>query len=126
MTCTGCQAKVQAQLSKVNGVNNVSIDLLKGEASIEMAKHIPTQDLQAALKDYPKYQLTESLVVPKAKAFLVEDEKRSWLETYKPILLVFGYILGVTLLVEYSNGGFYWMGWMNYFMAGFFPCFFFL
>jgi Cu2+-exporting ATPase len=44
MTCTGCQAKVQAQLSKVNGVNNVSIDLPKGEASIEMAKHIPTQD----------------------------------------------------------------------------------
>jgi copper chaperone CopZ len=123
MTCTGCQAKVQAQLSKVNGVNNVSIDLPKGEASIEMAKHIPTQDLQAALKDYPKYQLTESLVVPKAKAFLVEDEKRSWLETYKPILLVFGYILGVTLLVEYSNGGFYWMGWMNYFMAGFFLVF---
>jgi copper chaperone CopZ len=123
MTCTGCQAKVQAQLSKVNGVNNVSIDLPKGEASIEMAKHIPTQDLQAALKDYPKYQLTESLVVPKAKAFLVEDEKRSWRETYKPILLVFGYILGVTLLVEYSNGGFYWMGWMNYFMAGFFLVF---
>ena len=123
MTCSGCQAKVQGLLSKVNGVNNVSIDLPKGEASIEMAKHVPTQDLQAALKDYPKYQLTEPLVTPQPKAFSVEDEKRSWFETYKPILLVFGYILGVTLLVEYSNGGFYWMRWMNHFMAGFFLVF---
>jgi hypothetical protein len=97
--------------------------LPKGEASIEMARHIPTQDLQAALKDYPKYQLSEAVGTPQPKPFLIEDEKSSWLETYKPILLVFGYILAITLLAEYSNGGFYWMRWMNHFMAGFFLVF---
>lgn len=123
MTCSGCQAKVQGLLSKVNGVNNVSIDLAKGEASIEMAKHIPTSDLQAALKDYPKYQLTETENHTQSKVFASGEEKKSWFEIYKPILLVFGYILGITLLVEYANGEFSWMRLMNHFMAGFFLIF---
>ena len=49
MTCGGCQAKVQALLSKVAGIKNVSINLQKGEASIDMERHIATEDLKAAL-----------------------------------------------------------------------------
>ena len=123
MTCSGCQAKVQGLLFKVNGVNHVAIDLNKGEAIVEMSGHIPTSDLKAALKDYPKYELTETVHKPQSLDFSVEEGKKSWLETYKPILLVFSYILGVTLLVEYTNGGFLWMRWMNHFMAGFFLVF---
>ena len=53
MTCGGCQGKVQALLSKVAGIKNIRINLQKGEASIDMDKHIATEDLKAALKDYP-------------------------------------------------------------------------
>lgn len=53
MTCSGCQGKVQDLLSKVNGVKKVAIDLTKGEAAIEMDKHISTSELKTALKDYP-------------------------------------------------------------------------
>ena len=60
MTCTGCQAKVQNLLSKVDAVSDVNIDLAKGEATIKMDKHIATAILQEALKDYPKYQLTDN------------------------------------------------------------------
>ncbi|MBK9958903.1 MAG: cation transporter [Chitinophagaceae bacterium] len=122
MTCGGCQAKVQGLLSKVAGVKKVSIDLAKGEATIEMDKHIATEDLKAALKDYPKYQLSEAsyqhhvVVSPVAD----EEEKKSWLATYKPVLLIFAYIIGITLLVEWMQGEFIWMRWMNHFMAGFF------
>jgi copper chaperone CopZ len=125
MTCTGCQAKVQGLLSKVNGVDHVAIDLNKGEATIEMNQHVPTSDLKAALNDYPKYLLTEKETVQKPQSINVpvEEENKSWLETYRPILLIFGYILGVTLLVEYFNGEFLWMRWMNHFMAGFFLVF---
>lgn len=59
MTCTGCQAKVQGLLSNVQHVTKVVIDLAKGQAAISMDKHVATAELQAALKDYPKYQLTE-------------------------------------------------------------------
>lgn len=124
MTCTGCQEKVQHLLSKLNGVSNVSIDLEKGEVDVTMENHIATSELNDALKEYPKYQLSEKRVdVPKVISTPFAEEQNSWLETYRPILLVFGYITGITLLVQFVNGSFNWMQWMNYFMAGFFLVF---
>ena len=124
MTCGGCQAKVQGLLLKVTGVKNVNIDLAKGEAAIEMDKHIATNYLKEALKDYPKYQLSEAIYQQQiVTTNIAEEETKSWIAIYKPILLIFGYIIGITLLVEYMNGAFSWMRWMNHFMAGFFLVF---
>ena len=126
MTCAGCQAKVQGLLAHVPAVDKVSIDLTQGTAQIEMRQHIPTGELQAALKDYPKYKLTEAgHVTPAAHAGHAdgEDAPVSWLKTYKPILLVFAYILGGTLLIERAGGGFLLMRWMAHFMAAFFLVF---
>ena len=123
MTCTGCQAKVQNLLSKVDAVSDVNIDLAKGEATIKMDKHIETAILQEALKDYPKYQLTENnqqhLPVNTEKV----EETRTWLATYKPILLIFAFITGITFLNEWVVGDFVFMRWMSNFMAGFFLVF---
>ncbi len=58
MTCSGCKATVQRQLSQVDGVKNVSIDLSTGEATIDMDKHVPTTELKSALKDF-KYTIDE-------------------------------------------------------------------
>ncbi len=124
MTCTSCQAKVQGLLSNVAGVKKVAIDLANGEASIDMEKHIATVELRSALKEYPKYQLQETVVPQQTVTPVVDEvETKSWLETYKPILLIFAYILGITLLVEFTNGSFAWMRGMNSFMAGFFIVF---
>lgn len=124
MTCTGCQAKVQNLLSKVSGVKNVTIDLPNGEAVIEMDKHISANQLKEALKDYPKYQLSGTNHQPHAAVSTVQhEETKSWLQIYKPILLIFGYITGITLLAEWVQGDFIWMRWMNHFMAGFFLVF---
>ena len=123
MTCGGCQAKVQGLLSKVPGVKNVQIDLSKAAAVVEMDKHIPTSDLISALKDYPKYQLTENGHVQSHDTSFTEEEASSWIVTYKPILLIFGYIFGATILVEIISGAFVWIRWMEYFMAGFFLVF---
>lgn len=102
----------------------MNIDLPKGEATIDMDKHIATAEFKSALKDYPRYQLSEGFYQEHAVTpGLTEGEKRSWIETYKPILLIFGYIIGITLLVEYMNGQFSWMQWMSNFMAGFFLVF---
>lgn len=123
MTCTGCQAKVQSLLTKVKSVSNVEIDLAKGEATIQMDKHIATSALQDALKDYPKYKLSE-IAVQHSPVFLEESEEaKTWLATYKPILLIFAFITGITLLNEWVTGDFLWMRWMSNFMAGFFLVF---
>ena len=120
MTCTGCQAKVQGLLSKVPGVTAVGIDLAGGKASIDMSRHIPVSELQTALKDYPKYQLSAMV---SAHAEPTTEPQAAWLATYKPILLVFAYILGGTLLVEGVSSSFEGMRWMSHFMAAFFLVF---
>lgn len=124
MTCAGCQAKVLELLSKVTGVNNVSIDLPTGKAIIDMDNHIAIAELETALKDYPKYKLSETnhqhneVILP-----ISEDELKSLVQTYKPILLIFGYITVTTLLLEWMQGDFVWMRWMNHFMVEFFLVF---
>lgn len=57
MTCNGCAATVQKALSSVKGITKVNVSL-PSTASITMAEHIPTAQLQAALGNY-SYQLTD-------------------------------------------------------------------
>lgn len=124
MTCSSCKQKVQSLLSKVKGVKEVSVSLEKGEADIVMDQHIATTELKLALKDHPKYQLSEkegTMAKPDSTGLIEED--RNWFEIYRPILLIFGYITGVTILVQMVSGEFNQVQWMNHFMAGFFLVF---
>lgn len=126
MTCDGCSAKVSFLLKKVPGVTDVTIDLEKGTADITMDTHIATATLQEALKDYPKYQLTEQEHSHKPPANIFGEqaaEKKSWLATYKPIVLIFGYITTISLITASIASGFSIMMFMRVFMAGFFLTF---
>lgn len=121
MTCTSCQAKVQEALTKVSGVKKININLPEGTAEITMEKHIPIVELQEALKNYPRYQLSDlQISVP-----LIGDEteEKSWLETYKPILLIFSYITVLAILVGFSGHHFDTMLSMRVFMGAFFLTF---
>lgn len=51
MTCNGCRSHVEQTLSKVEGVEAVTVDLQKAEASIQMHDHIPLQKFQQALQE---------------------------------------------------------------------------
>src|SRR5206468_1353094 len=99
-----------------------SIDLPKGEARIEMEKHISMAALQMALQEYPKYQLSEINVVPKPVT-LEDTETKSWFASYKPILLIFSYIFTVSIIASYSSGSLEIMKAMQIFMTGFFLTF---
>ena len=122
MTCTSCQLKVQGLLSKIEGVTSVFINLQKGMADIDMVKHISINTFKAALQDYPKYQITEAETKPIVATF-AEEETKTWLATYKPILLIFGYIITIAFIASYQHNTIYWMETMRLFMAGFFLTF---
>lgn len=122
MTCTSCQTKVQNELSKVAGAKNVSVDLKNGTATIEMDQHISTATLIEALKEYPKYQLSETVPTPVLPTY-EEEETRSWFATYKPILLIFGYIVSISGIAATSGNNFSTLQFMRIFMAGFFLTF---
>lgn len=122
MTCGSCQKKVQGLLSGIPGIKNVSIDLANGRAMVEMDKHIPTEILKAALKDHPKYQLSEETIKPVIPAY-TEEPAKSWLATYQPLLILFGYITAISLIAAKVATDFNPWEFMRVFMAGFFISF---
>lgn len=115
MTCANCEAKVKSALLMVEHVTDVDISRTDQTASITMDKHVPLVSLQKALD--PKYQINVS------NHNEVLEQGKSWLLTYRPILLIFLYILGVTLLIQALHTSFDLTEWMRHFMAGFFLVF---
>ena len=123
ITCGGCLSKVQSLLTTIPDVQKVDISLAEGTADITMLKHIPTTDLQKALADYPKYQLSETQNHAVAMGFNDEAEQKSWFQTYKPILLIGGYLLLITLIAGKYSDEFNIQTAMRIFMGGFFLIF---
>jgi len=123
LTCGGCDATVSRVFSKIKGVESVVVSPDHQTAEIQMSRHIPLAEFQSALREHPKYQIAEAALPPVLENQTADDAPKSWLKTYQPILLIFGYITGTTLLIEYTAGGFDWMRWMRHFMAGFFLVF---
>jgi uncharacterized membrane protein YphA (DoxX/SURF4 family) len=99
----------------VPGINAVEVSRTNGSVNITMDKHISIQALQRVLDK--KFTL-------KTREHNERIElTKSWLSTYKPILLLFGYITIVALLTGSNGSHFSWMTVMNVFMAGFFLSF---
>lgn len=68
----------------------------------------------------------ENIAKMRAKTTAAEAIPLSWLASYKPLLLIVGYLLGGSLLVQVGMGGaanISAMETMRYFMAGFFLVF---
>ena len=118
MTCGGCEAKVKSSLLALPNITSVEVAKETNSAIISMDKHIALADLQTALGgEASKYKIAA------IQHNETTEQARSWFETYKPILLIFGYITLVTLLVQTKNERFDLMQWMGHFMAGFFLVF---
>jgi hypothetical protein len=79
------------------------------------------ESLNAALKNVGHYVIGAE-IFPESPADQSENEK-SFFTTYKPLLLLFFYILLVTLAVEFAHGDFEMHRFMPHFMAGFFLVF---
>jgi len=118
MTCGGCENKVKSNLLVLPDITSVEVSKDNNSATISMDKHIGLATLQDALggKD-SKYQIS-----PIAHNEMVEETK-SWAATYKPILLIFGYVTAVSLIVSLQNGAVDFMVFMRIFMSGFFLTF---
>jgi copper chaperone CopZ len=117
MTCGSCEAKVKSSLLTVPGVLSADVSQKDGAAIINMDNHVPLGDLQKALSVRGKFIIDA--------AFHSESKEQTlhWLKTYKPILIIFAYITGFSLWLEFTSSSFSYMRWMNHFMGGFFIVF---
>lgn len=118
MTCSSCEAKVKSALFSVANITNVEVSKETNSAMISMDKHVSLSELQKALTEKDsKYKITVKTHNE------IAEQTKSWLETYKPVLLIFGFITVVTLLIQWQTSSFNSMIWMRHFMAGFFLVF---
>lgn len=121
MTCANCSAKVKGELLKLPDVLSAEVELATGKATIEMQKHISNTELQNAVSAAGKYTISPDATDTSHHA--MENTSASWFAAYKPILLVFAFITGVTILIQLAKGAFDLTEWMRHFMAGFFLVF---
>lgn len=115
MTCTRCEETVKSALLMIENVTNVEVSKEENSATVTMDKHISLEKLQKALPE--KYKISA------IQHNEITEQAKSWLETYKPVLLIFFYITLITGLVQFTSLHFDWMQWMQHFMAGFFLVF---
>ncbi len=115
MTCSSCEAKVKSSLLMLPNVTKVEVSKEKQSATITMDKHIALSTFQNALDK--KYTITATEHNETA------EQAKSWLATYKPILIIFAYITTISIIAGTQHNTFHWMQAMNIFMAGFFLTF---
>ena len=115
MTCGGCEATVKSSLLLLPNVTGAEVSKEKQMATINMDKHIALSAFQHALSD--KYTIT---AVEHNEA---AEQAKSWLVTYKPILIIFIYITVVAIIAAMQQSVFNLMYAMTIFMAGFFLTF---
>ena len=128
LTCKNCAAKVKAALADYANAIELSANLA------EITLESPTAnvfELNAILKKVGNYQIGAEITKPIAIESTVlaanndtqHNVVTTFFVTYKPLLLVFGYILLVCLSIEYLSGSFILHRFMPNFMAGFFLVF---
>ena len=115
MKCSSCESKVKTALLILENVTAVEISKEENSASITMDKHIALADLQRALD--PKYTISA------IHHNEIQEQAKSWFETYKPIVLIFFYISLITVLIQFKNEKINSIEAMQHFMAGFFLVF---
>lgn len=115
MTCGSCESKVKSSLLMLPNITEVEVSKDTQSATITMDKHIALPILQNALDK--KYSIS---VIEHSET---TEQAKSWLATYKPILLIFGYITIISIIAATQNGNLNWMQAMNIFMAAFFLTF---
>lgn len=117
MTCNACVEKITRKITDIAGVASVEIDLATQKVDIDSVEPISLLQLRLALEDLPKYSADyadeEGGVVP-------ADDKPSLFQTYKPLIVVFVFILLVSLAYQLSQPSFSGHLFMRHLMAGFF------
>ena len=118
MTCMACQSKVEKALYEMNGITEVHIELEDGSGWIK-GDSIPTEtELNSALLSAGNYHLSFDGATKQ-----INNESSTQTGSYKPLIIVVCFILGVSLTIEIGSGMFLLETWMANFMAGFFISF---
>lgn len=121
MTCTSCAAKIKSALHSIPSVVSAEVDKPSDTAILEMSDPVSLSSIEKVITAVDaKYSIADLSLKEVGEQ---TEPTKSWFTSYRPILLIFLYILTATLIIQFLNGGFDIRVWMRHFMAGFFLVF---
>ena len=127
MTCNGCLAKVNRTINALDEIQEATIQLEYPQAKIVASESLSLKDINLALKKVGNYTISEeyqeTVQAPLPEIKKQEPLAEKSITTYKPLILIVGFIAAVTVLSQYPFSDFSGMLWMRHFMAGFFIVF---
>jgi copper chaperone CopZ len=118
MTCGNCAAKIQKRLGDHPDIQSAHVSLQPPQAVVESSRGLPPEELNRWLEPLGHYRVSGNSVVPSYPALPPPSAT-----TYKPLLIVLGYLTAVTAGTLVAAGGWDWMMAMRIFMGGFFIAF---
>ncbi len=118
MSCQSCESKVRSALLTVPGVEDVSPDKDKQEVEITSEDKVSLSNLQFALNS-----IDSKYLISLQDRTLIDQKEFSFLQTYIPLIILFAFLLGITLIIQVAAASFDFLVWMRHFMAGFFLSF---
>lgn len=128
MTCSGCVNSVRKGLGKVPGLKEVRIQLARPQVQFESERAVPLEELQVAIGHYTISPISSPIKMADRIETTIQELNTTELQepsltTYQPLILIIGFIAGVSLLAQYPFLDFSERLWMRHFMAGFFLVF---
>jgi copper chaperone CopZ len=127
LNCGSCVAAVKSFLDNDPTIRRWAVDtadpnkVLTVEGDDVTTEHVERDVASAGFKVLGRVE--EATTHAHAEHSTPAAEDRSFLETYRPLLLVFAYLVGVVAVVEITAGRFDGMRAMANFMGGFFLAF---
>jgi hypothetical protein len=127
LNCGSCVAAVKPYLDNDPAIRRWAVDtadpnkVLTVEGDGVSAEHVERDVASAGFKVLGRIEEAAPTHEPRPAAN--DARGKSLLATYRPLLLVFGYLIGVVALVEITAGRFDGMRAMGNFMGGFFLAF---
>lgn len=122
ITCKGCVANIKSKLLQHPDITAADVTLEGQKATITMKRHLSVDELQNTIGRETKYKINENADDQRHHT-MSSRETKSWIVTYKPLLLIFLFITTVSSISATSNGSLNSLLFMNHFMAGFFLVF---
>ncbi|MES2474450.1 MAG: MauE/DoxX family redox-associated membrane protein [Verrucomicrobiota bacterium] len=118
MTCGSCVEKVRQRLGEHPDIASASVTLQPPQAVVEGTRQFAEEELDRWLAPLGRYRV-ESISPPPSASVLPRPDAT----TYRPLILLLGYLFAVTASVLIAAGTWNTMLAMRVFMGGFFIAF---
>jgi copper chaperone CopZ len=120
MTCGGCVASVKKQLDESASITKAVIQLDYPQAKLSFDNELDIETLQSIIHKAGNYTIEQDRSGTQNMKLPLPEKN---IHTYKPLILIVGFIAVVSALSQYPSPSFSVMLWMRHFMAGFFIVF---